>query len=312
VANEDYISTGKAAQILQISRSTISRRFDSGVFRGKVNSITGERLISLGSIMAFIEKNDLPIDTSHIAHRTVVLATELTKLEDMISRVIQADHRLQLETVTQGTDALMVCSKDIPDLLVVSDDLTDIDVPRIITSLRRREELRSMKILTCLTATPDEQALDWGSDYLMRCHDGLSVEDVKLITYQALGMERRRREDSRVNRYKRQWPRHPINMRGKLGVYPISAPSELSWGSAIVKNISQGGAFISDISMSNRTLPAEPFRVLLQVDADSPIGEWGATGHFVHMQSNGSLNAGVQFDEISAQNVEKIAALDAA
>ena len=79
-----------------------------------------------------------------------------------------------------------------------------------------------------------------------------------------------------------------------------------------MKNISQGGAFISDISMSNRTLPAEPFRVLLQVEADSPIGEWGATGHIVHMQSNGSLNAGVQFDEISAQNVEKIAALDAA
>ena len=50
-----YYSTGEAAQLLGISRSTISRKFDLGALSGKKNPITGDRLISRESIEALMK-----------------------------------------------------------------------------------------------------------------------------------------------------------------------------------------------------------------------------------------------------------------
>ena len=59
---KQYYTTGEAAELLQISRSTISRKFDRGAFFGKKNPITGERMISRESISAFMNQYDLSTD----------------------------------------------------------------------------------------------------------------------------------------------------------------------------------------------------------------------------------------------------------
>jgi excisionase family DNA binding protein len=51
----EYLSTGEAAKVLGISRSTVARRVDEGTLRGKAHPITGERLISTESITHFFE-----------------------------------------------------------------------------------------------------------------------------------------------------------------------------------------------------------------------------------------------------------------
>jgi excisionase family DNA binding protein len=55
MALKEYCSTGEAARLLGISRSTISRKFDSGDLSGKKNPITGDRLISRVSIKALMK-----------------------------------------------------------------------------------------------------------------------------------------------------------------------------------------------------------------------------------------------------------------
>ncbi|MEM4245016.1 MAG: hypothetical protein QXR60_02325 [Candidatus Nanoarchaeia archaeon] len=56
-----FVSTGEAAEILGISRSTVSRKFDGFGRRpkyrleGKVNPLTGERSLSLESVMAVVK-----------------------------------------------------------------------------------------------------------------------------------------------------------------------------------------------------------------------------------------------------------------
>jgi len=59
---KNYITTGEVAKLLNISRSTVSRKFDSGGLQGKKNPITGERLISPKSLVVFMEKFNLPPD----------------------------------------------------------------------------------------------------------------------------------------------------------------------------------------------------------------------------------------------------------
>jgi hypothetical protein len=51
---KEFYSTGEAAQILNISRSTVSHKFDVGLLKGKKNPITGERFVSGESIVALI------------------------------------------------------------------------------------------------------------------------------------------------------------------------------------------------------------------------------------------------------------------
>jgi excisionase family DNA binding protein len=55
MSDSEYLSTGEAAKVLGISRSTVARRFDEGALRGKAHPITGERLISNESITHFFE-----------------------------------------------------------------------------------------------------------------------------------------------------------------------------------------------------------------------------------------------------------------
>ena len=42
--SQRLLTTGEAADLLRVSRSTVSRRFDKGELRGEVNRITGERM----------------------------------------------------------------------------------------------------------------------------------------------------------------------------------------------------------------------------------------------------------------------------
>lgn len=311
MARGEYISTGEAAKILSISRSTVSRRFDAGLFRGKVNSITGERLISLDSIMSFIEKHQLPFDTSHVGRCSVVLATQLPELQDMMTRISDVNERLKVEVTTQGTDALIACSKNTPDLLIISDDLADVDASRVVKSLRRRGGPKNMKMLCCLTTSSAEDATSWGSDASLKWHEDVEQGDMNSLICRMLGIGKTDAQSRRPNSYKRRWTRHPVRLPSEVGIYPLSSPEDVNWGTALVQNVSHGGAYLTDMHLSANTFPAEPFRLRLKVDK-SPLQKWEAHCQVLRLSSNGSLSAGVQFDEISARDKAQIAALESA
>ena len=70
---KNYITTGEVAKLLNISRSTVTRKFDTGDLQGKKNPITGERLISRKSLMAFLQKYNLPLDILTLQKKRVLL-----------------------------------------------------------------------------------------------------------------------------------------------------------------------------------------------------------------------------------------------
>jgi hypothetical protein len=56
---EDFFTTGDVSKLLNISRATVSRKFDLGILKGKKHPITGERLIAKDSLISFMKKYNL-------------------------------------------------------------------------------------------------------------------------------------------------------------------------------------------------------------------------------------------------------------
>jgi CheY-like chemotaxis protein len=306
---KDYVSTGEAAEILSISRSTVSRRFDAGLFRGKLNPITGERLISRDSIFEFIQENDLPIESADLRRRRVLVVSPCRdKATTTLKSVFKTDARVEIVALEHGADALILCSQNPPALLVVDAKLADIDAKNLIHALRRREELRHTRILLAVAGPADEPGVaQMGADACMTWAE-LGETGAEESVYRLIGLTQREEPPSQDGAHHRRWSRYPVNVPGRIGIYRLNAPREHSWGRAIVRNISRGGAYLSKIELDSKSIPAEPFRMLLEIDAE-PLGEVRAHCQVVRMQCNGSLSAGVQFVRISRTGLEKIVAL---
>jgi CheY-like chemotaxis protein len=309
MTKRDYLTTGEAAKLLNISRSTVSRRFDGGVIRGKLNPITGERLVSVKSLLAFMKEHGLPTNGLGIAKKEIVLGSSDPELQEAVERITSSDERLSLNSAKYGADTLILCSKTSPDLLIISDILPDISCADVINGLRRNDEQKVITVLCCARKTRQEDCMAWGADACLP----VETLDPKLLSdeiYQLLELSKSQPVDETVVQHKRRWPRFTVKVPGKLGIYRLSAPRQHTWGKAVVQNISQGGAFLSDIHLDDGAIPADPFRIVLDIN-QPPLGDWRAHCQVVRLQSNGSLTAGVRFARISTSNRDKISAIAA-
>ncbi len=161
---KEYFSTGEVAQILDISRATVSRKFDDGTLTGKKNPITGERLISRESLTTFMKQYDLNISSidkdivlssespavADISAINILLGSPDETFQHLISQTFAQDNRINLEITSSGYDALIKCSQNPPDLFIIDEEMSDIYCAELVKSLKRTDFNKSLKILCCL------------------------------------------------------------------------------------------------------------------------------------------------------------------
>jgi CheY-like chemotaxis protein len=306
-----FLSTGEAAQALNVSRSTISRKFDLGVLQGKVNPLTGERLISRESLLVFMEQHKLPIEHSLGSGKRILVGTPDSSLRDAVRAAIAGENRLTLSESEYGSDTLVSCSTEQPDVLVLSDSFPDISAHDIIQSLRRRSLTKPLRLMVCLQSATPEQAASWGADVCLAQSEWSNIPGLRQRIMNQAGLEAVGTEPALPFHHERRWARMNVNFVAKAGIYRLNAPRQHSWGTAVIRNISQGGAFLSPISFEGGAFPTEPFRLVLEVDQPS-LPQWRAFCQLVRLQSNGHLTAGVQFVRLSHSDRAKIEALEMA
>lgn len=298
-----YLTTGEVAQLLNISRSTVSRKFDKGVFLGQKNQITGERLISRESIASFAEQYNLSFESLAIEKRKILIGTPDEELFSRLQNIFADTTGIQLERVEFGCDVLIRCSKDHPDLLIMDEEFPDIATSEVIKSLRRREEHKDLKILCCAKTEDTTKCLEWGVDAALA--RGALEEELYKKVQQFLNIPEERPSEAQLHEHQRRWLRVPVRLPAKIGVYRLKTPYARESGIATLENISYGGSFLSGIQFEKGSLPAEPFRFLLEVD-QPPLSNWRAHCKVVRLQSNGTLTAGVQFMRLSKVNRKMI------
>jgi CheY-like chemotaxis protein len=304
MAMKELFTTGEAAKLLDISRSTVSRKFDKGVLLGKKNQITGERMINRESIAAFLKKHDMPVEPLGLEKKKILIGSSDERLFALVQKAFAKDGRVQLESIGYGCDVLIGCSKERPDLLIIDEELPDVSSTDIMKSLRRMEELKDIKIL-CFAKKADKRPLEWGADAVLS-KDSPEGELAKKV-YSLLEISEKPEEFLKFE-HQRKSLRMALRFPTKILVYPLNKPYRREPGKATVENISYGGCYISGIELENNMIPAEPFRFMLEVN-QPPLKNWRAHCKVVRLQSNGALTAGVQFVRLSQQNRRTLGAI---
>ncbi len=304
---KDFYTTGEAAELLNISRSTISRNFDRGVLSGKKNPVTGERLVSRGSLVAFMKQHQLPMEALAMEKKRVLLGTSDDELFSLFEKILGEGDRVELERVGTGADVLARCSKGRPDLLVIDEELPDMSGAEVIRTLRRQEEQKGLKIACITRKRKAKQALRWGADEAFWRED-LDQKDLRRRLYSLLELSEGDLGMRDEVEHQRRWRRLRTNLPARIRVYRLRRPYERDLGKAMVENISCGGAYLTGIKMEKGEIPCEAFRILMEVDQE-PLKNWRAHCRVARLESNGSITAGVQFVKMSKSNLEMIRSL---
>ncbi len=170
---KDFLTTGEAAKLVEISRSTISRNFDKGIFQGKKNPITGERFISRESLISFLKQYNLPFEALVQEKKRIVVGTADDHLFSFLQMILSDDDRVEIERALFGGDVLVGFSRKHPDLLILDEELSDIPSAEVIRSLRRMEDLQGLKIICFANGRNTRKCVEWGAD------EAFSKEDLK-------------------------------------------------------------------------------------------------------------------------------------
>lgn len=305
MTSKEFLTTGEAARLVNISRSTISRNFDKGIFQGKKNPITGERMISRESLINFMKQFNLPVDNLSLEKKRILVGTFDDHLFSQLQRVLSEDGRVELERARFGGDVLISCSKTLPGLLILDEELADIPCMEIIRSLRRMiTDQQGLKILCSAKSRNSRRCLEWGADEVLP-KESSDLEEWGKMIYTFLNIPRELPEEETNYRHQRRWPRMNLHLPLKIGIYSVRTPYRRDMGQATMENISLGGAFLSDIALEGGKIPCEPFRVLLESDQE-PLKDWKAHGKVVRLQSNGTVTAGIQFTRVPKASMKMI------
>lgn len=305
MTSREFLTTGEAARLVNISRSTISRNFDKGIFQGKKNPITGERMISRESLINFMKQFNLPVDNLSLEKKRILVGTSDDHLFSQLQRVLSEDGRVELERVGFGGDVLISCSKTLPGLLILDEELADIPHMEIIRSLRRMTtDQQGLKILCSAKSRNSRRCLEWGADEVLP-KESSDLEEWGKMIYTFLNIPRDLPEEETNYKHQRRWPRMNLHLPLKIGIYSVRTPYRRDTGQATMENISLGGAFLSDIALESGKIPCEPFRVLLESDQE-PLKDWKAHGKVIRLQSNGTVTAGIQFTRVPKASMKMI------
>jgi len=306
---KDHYSTGEAAQLLNISRSTISRKFDRGVFSGRKNPITGERFISRESLVAFADRYKFLLETLDIQEerKSIFLGTSDDYLFSLVQSIFKDDKRVEVKRWSHGGDLLLDFSRTPPDLLLIDQELSDISAEVVIQSLRRQQKHKRSKILCLAERSNINRCLEWEADEAL-IKEEAGLEELGKRLYSLLHFSEKHEEMPHVFDHQRMQPRASVHFPARIEVYRVNSPSQRYHGKAVVQNIGLGGAYLSGIKIEGGRIPSEPFRIVLETE-QGPLRNWRVHCKVIRFQSNGVLTAGVQFMNLSESSLEMLRAL---
>lgn len=104
--------------------------------------------------------------------------------------------------------------------------------------------------------------------------------------------------------HRRRFPRKEISLGVEIYVYHKDG-SLYDQGVATLRDISLGGAKISDVALPTGALPVTPFSVGLR-PMQKPVDDIELPGHIVRLNANGTTTFGVQFGKLDVAIEKKL------
>jgi CheY-like chemotaxis protein len=302
---DDFYTTGEVSKLLNISRATVSRKFDSGIFQGKKHPITGERLIGKESLITFMKKYKL--STGNIENDSqinVLLGSNNKQLQFMTKQAFLGDNQFNLDIVSSGYDALIKCSQHKSCVFLLDDELPDFDCKKAVETIKANENLTGIKIV-CVVKSNDcyKEKTCTINDLFVK--DDINSKIIKDKVTNILGISKTFQQEQTAFDHQRMWPRIPLGLPANVEVFLSDTPDNKEEGNTIIDNISLGGAYLSKINLSKNQIPFGSIRLMLNIN-NPPFEDLNEECKVVRLHSNGSLNAGVQFVDLNQRTKSQI------
>jgi len=298
------LTTGEVAELLGVSRLTVQRKFDRGELWGTRHPVTGKRFISRECVKQVMREFGLLEGGSETQEKDVLICSPDSAFAAKVAEGFARDDRIRVDRVAYGADALVRCSREQPDLLVVDEELEDLRAENLLRAIRRTGLEDGLKIILCTRAGATGEYLEWGADACVS-KENLDEASVALSAYPLLELVEPDSMSTEPIEHQRRWPRFPVNLKARLDVYPLARPDERTEGEGVLRNLSREGAYLTDIRLPGGSLPAEPFGIRLSL-ADAPLAGWDADCKVVRLQVVDRLSAGLEFVKMTDRNAKKL------
>ncbi|MGQ9663199.1 MAG: hypothetical protein ACUVWX_12810 [Kiritimatiellia bacterium] len=177
-----------------------------------------------------MREHGLSTEAIDLTRRRVLVVAPESELRTEVEKILATESRLTVSTVGFGSDALILCTREVPHVLLLMGDLPDLQCSQVIKSLRRREEYAGIKML-CLARSGERGGCEGcEADAFL---DGTSLEPASFMEtiYRLCGLRRGGPEEEHPVEHRRRRPRYLVNLPARIGVVPKRGSSQVSLGS---------------------------------------------------------------------------------
>ena len=160
-------TTGEAAKVCKVSQQTIIRCFDNGRLQGFRVPGSRFRRIPRESLIQFMKKNDIPLDTLESGKKKVLVVDDDDSILEMFVDLLERDGRFEVVTARSSFEAGIALHEHRPDIMVLDYKLPDVNGNVMCQRVRKDPNYEHIKILLISGAAESSEVqmlLDAGAD----------------------------------------------------------------------------------------------------------------------------------------------------
>jgi two-component system, OmpR family, response regulator len=144
---KELFTTGKAAEICNVSQQTIIRCFDSGRLEGFKVPGSKFRRIPRHSLVKFMKENGIPLDNINSGKRKVLIVDDDSEIVELMVDILTRDGRFEIRTASSGYEAGIHTEQFRPDVILLDYMLPDINGDVVCKTIRKNPEFEEIKII---------------------------------------------------------------------------------------------------------------------------------------------------------------------
>jgi hypothetical protein len=232
----------------------------------------------------------------------ILIASSSEGLTTLVNDLFSDDPQVLVKSCDNMCDLLVGLARDIPDLLIIDDNLPDSSVQDVVRCIKRTDFLKNIKIFYNLTSSSSTLEKDLDVDEYIT-QENLDKIYISRKLNSLLYKSTTHHDKRIVNKLERMWPRTSLEVNARMEVFSTPNSIRLDYGTALIKNLSRSGAGITQIRLKKGCIPAGVFYIRLQVN-QPPLADWTADSEVI--RANGDDCAGLKFVNISKENKNKI------